>query len=130
MLEGAQNQYEISSGLVDKNLNRLTEYWMLHRKIVPLCCDFLGFFWWGGFGFFLHLLQRRKNVSNLDGMRGFFFPQLLIFPDTDVTYNKLLLFLSKMFGFKVLDYFTVTNFQLNFWSFFTSIGNLKLTIKV
>lgn len=43
----------------------------------------------------------------------FFFPQLLIFPDTGVTYNKLLLFSSEMFGFKFLDHFTVNNFQLN-----------------
>lgn len=60
------------------------------------------------------------------------FSQLLIFANTDVTYNMLFFFLfsGEIFGFKVLDCFTVNNFQLNFWSFFTSRGSHKLTIKV
>lgn len=60
MLGGAQNQYEISCGLVDKNLNTLTEYCMLHRKIVPSAVNFsvglLGFF------FPASVTKRKKGV--------------------------------------------------------------------
>lgn len=107
MLEGAQNQYEISSRLVDENesIEHYIEKLFLSAVMI--------FFLWFLRGF-LHRLQRRKKKSNLDG---FFSPQLLIFPDTGVTYNKLLLFSSEMFGFKFLDHFTVNNFQLNFWFF-------------
>lgn len=47
------------------------------------------FFWWV-WVFFPTSVTKRKKKSNLDGIN--FFPQLLIFPDTGVTYNKLLLF--------------------------------------
>lgn len=121
MLEGAQNQYEISSGLVDKNES-------IEHYIEKLVLSAVMIFFFGGFWgvFCISYKEGKRSLTLME----FFFPQLLIFPDTGVTYNKLLLFSSEMFGFKFLDHFTVNNFQLNLWSFCTSTGSLKLTIKV